>query len=69
MKMQRLGAVVMLAAGIYSVIRAFRAKELFLSGIGGNRATKPLPNWVGRPLMFIFGIAAMVLGFGLWFQK
>jgi hypothetical protein len=65
----RFGSILLVAVGIYSIIRAFRGKEFFLAGIGGSRGNKPLPNWIGRPLAFLFGIAAIILGVGGWFQK
>ena len=67
--LDRLGCILLVAVGIYSIIRAFRGKEFFLAGIGGNRSYKPLPNWIGRPLAFLFGVAAIILGVGGWFQK
>lgn len=69
MQGRQLVPVITLAAGVYAIIRAFRGKEFFLTGIGGNRGNRPLPNWIGRPLTILFGVRSVVLAIGLWFQK
>jgi hypothetical protein len=66
---QQFGSIIMLVAGAYLLIRAFRGKEFFLTGIGGNQSSKPVPNRIARPLMILFGVAAIALSIGLWFEK
>jgi len=58
----------MFVAGLYYVIRAFRGNEFYLTGIGGAQV-KPVPRCMGRLLMALLGIAAMVLSIGVWFQQ
>ncbi len=65
----RLGSSLLFVGGVYTITRAFRGKEFFRGGIGGVRSNKPVPNWIGRPLMFLLGVAATILCVGGWFQK
>jgi len=62
------GSIIMAAAGVYVIIRSITGNEFFVTGIGGGRYGKPIPNWIARPLAFLTGVGALVISVGLWRQ-
>jgi hypothetical protein len=67
MTSNRAGGVLMVIGGAYVIIRSFRGRAFFLTGVGGERHGKA-PNWIARPLMLLVGIGALIIAIGLWRQ-
>lgn len=62
------GSIIMAGGGVYAIIRSITGNEFFVTGIGGGRYGKPIPNWIARPLAFLTGVGALVISVGLWRQ-
>jgi hypothetical protein len=60
---ERLVAVALGLGGVAAVAYAFLGKEFHLVSLGGGRGPR-LPTWLGRPLVLLVGVAALVLSIG-----
>jgi hypothetical protein len=62
------GSGIMVVVGGCLLFQCFRGKEFHLVGIGGA-SRKQIPHRVGRPLSFIFGLAAIAGAIVPWIKN
>lgn len=62
----KLVCLALVIGGGHAIARSVQGTTFFLRGIGSKQVGQGVPTWLGRPILFLLGIAALALAYGVW---